>query len=219
MLRHVVLTVLLCLHLYPSTCWGQTPKALPESWYLNIGLSSGISYTKYNGGLTRGNIGNGLKEQFGKIDALHLAVYQTRTMHVLDGLSWTFFDRSVKVKNVTAQSSEVEDASSIGGVSTLFEMNYFFDRILRGPFIAGGIGVSNIVITKERDTRGENTLRSDWGPAFKIGGGYAFERNKMESAFLTGVEITNINTRFENLLGEKDNWGLTRVTGYVSILF
>ncbi len=219
MLQYVILTVLLCLSSFSSICWGQTPKELPESWYLNIGLSGGTSYTRYYGGLTRGNIGNGLKEQFGKIDALHLAVYRTSTMHILDGLSWTFFDSSVKVKNVTGQSSEIEDTSSIGGVSTLLEIGYFFDRILRGPFIEGGIGVSNIVIAKEKDTGGENTLRSDWGPAFKIGGGYAFERNKMESAFLTGIEIMNINTQFENPLGEKDNWGLTRITGYVSLLF
>jgi hypothetical protein len=41
----------------------------------------------------------------------------------------------------------------------------------------------------------------------------------MESAFLAGMEIMHLNTPFESPLGEEDGWGLTRIMGYVSILF
>ena len=192
-----------------------------EIIYFEVGSSPGTCYAYYFEDLKRANEGNIPYRTarhggaFTWIFSLHF--HYPDESHFLFGTCLYSHRDTVYKKTISNDINEKKDTTSICTFSLDGKLRYYWLQIGKGIYTQGSLGYSLLSVDK-----GENadlySKDSKGNIIYRLGLGYAFEIEPMESAVHLGMDVYYMRDRWSEG-GQKENWSLLGTEIYVSILW
>ena len=175
------------------------------------------SYDIYLNDLSNANKNNYSNELKNTSMSLNFGIYRRWSDSLIMGGNLITGTHDIEITNITNKSYESTNSTQIGYTFLAVEGLYFFNKIYNDFYIKGGIGPSNIIVSKDNN-KGE--LKStQFGLGTKLGVGYAFNINPNESAVLIGLDSIYLNSYYKDPEGQKKTFSLINISLYASILW